>query len=577
MENEKKSWWKSFKSFIKKILPGKKAAVTLGIAASAMGANMDKANASDYIVERIDDKAVTDVANELNVNPVDLKNLTVDASQLEQRIDTRSDLEKASDAIKDIKSGVNSVENVWSSVTNLGNSSSIKSTVNNAERVVNNVNKSQDTLSQLLSKPSVKETKTEEVKSEKVEVENEKTDSVVSEKSSSSKEVKHEDKVQVKSDVDKVLANSHFDTVKENPYDIEDALSSEIVDLNLKLSKARYDGNFELAKQLEEQIELKRAQRIELTELRRSEGITSDVLEHSPEYQQREYTPERVEKLTAFTKLSPNWTTGEKISVLSSGIIDLKVAITGCIKNGDIETANKLIRVHNEALKQRYELSKTAHEEQGNPEYDLHMPENYDRYNIRNHSSKVQDTKQVEKEEKKSKYSPSKLEGIDVEDIFGNIDLASAATASKANIATNSTQDLDYSKLSNVSVGQMGILEEDEMPQETPHKEEDEYAKLSNVSAGQMGIWNELEEMLDDNINANSTTSNNNKKEVKVEEKAEKTEVKEKINTESKTVDNYKANAEKINVDDIFKDLNINEFIDKGKNAKSRDDDGEER
>ena len=83
--------------------------------------------------------------------------------------------------------------------------------------------------------------------------------------------------------------------------------------------------------------------------------------------------------------------------------------------------------------------------------------------------------------------------------------------------------------------------------------------------------------MLDDNINANSTTSNNNKKEVKVEEKAEKTEVKEKINTESKTVDNYKANAEKINVDDIFKDLNINEFIDKGKNAKSRDDDGEER
>ena len=83
MENEKKSWWKSFKSFIKKILPGKKAAVTLGIAASAMGANMDKANASDYIVERIDDKAVTDVANELNVNPVDLKHLTVDASQLE--------------------------------------------------------------------------------------------------------------------------------------------------------------------------------------------------------------------------------------------------------------------------------------------------------------------------------------------------------------------------------------------------------------------------------------------------------------------------------------------------------------
>ena len=572
-ENEKKSWWKSFKSFIKKILPGKKAAVTLGIAASAMGANMDKANASDYIVERIDDKAVTDVANELNVNPVDLKNLTVDASQLEQRIDARSDWEKARDAVQDVQTGVNSVENVFGAINNLGRSSSINSTINNAERVVDNFNKGQDTLSQLLSKPSVKETKSEKVKTENVE--NEKSDSLIVERTVPEKKVEKTDKVQEMSDVDKVLQNSHFDTVKQNPYDIEDALSSEIVDLNLKLSKARYDGNFELAKQLEEQIELKRAQRIELTNLRREEGITSDRLEHAPESMQRDYTPERVEKLVAFTNLSPNWTTGEKIAVLSSGIVDLKVAIDGCIKNGDIETANKLIKVHNEALKERYALSKMAHEEQGNPEYDLHMPENYDRYGIRNSSSKEQVTTQkTEKEDKDTKYSPSKVEGIDVEDIFGNIDLAAAATTAQVTAPTK--QDLDYEKLSNVSMGQMGVLEEDEIVKETPKKEDLDYEKLSNVSAGQMGIWNELEDMLDEDTSSTSTTTDN-KKEVVLEEKEKAEEVKQTPQTDSKTVDNYKANAGKISVDDIFKDLNINDFVEKGKNAKSRDDDGEER
>ena len=569
-ENEKKSWWKSFKSFIKKILPGKKAAVTLGIAASAMGANMDKANASDYIVERIDDKAVTDVANELNVNPVDLKNLTVDASQLEQRIDARSDWEKARDAVQDVQTGVNSVENVFGAINNLGRSSSINSTIHNAERVVDNFNKGQDTLSQLLSKPSVKETKSEEVKTEKVE--SEKSDSVIVERTVPEKKVEKTDKVQEMSDVDKVLPNLHYDKIKQNLYDIEDALSNEIVDLNLKLSKARYDGNFELAKQLEEQIELKRAQRIELTNLRREEGITSDRLEYAPESMQRDYTPERVEKLVAFTNLSPNWTTGEKIAVLSSGIVDLKVAIDGCIKNGDIETANKLIKVHNEALKERYALSKMAHEEQGNPEYDLHMPENYDRYGIKNSSSKEQVATQ--KEDKDTKYSPSKVEGIDVEDIFGNIDLAAAATTAQVTAPTK--QDLDYEKLSNVSMGQMGVLEEDEIVKETPKKEDLDYEKLSNVSAGQMGIWNELEDMLDEDTSSTSTTTDN-KKEVVLEEKEKAEEVKQTPQTDSKTVDNYKANAGKISVDDIFKDLNINDFVEKGKNAKSRDDDGEER
>lgn len=572
-ENEKKSWWKSFKSFIKKILPGKKAAVTLGIAATAMGANMDKANASDYIVERTDGKAITDVAHELNVNPVDLKNLTVDANQLEQRIDARSDLEKASDTLKNVNTGVRSVENVWSSVNNLGKSSSIKSTVNNAQRVVDNVNKGQDTLSQLLSKPSVKETKTEEVKTEKAEVENQKADTTIAKDTSSAKEVKQTDKSKVISDTDKVLANSHFDSIKQNPYDMEDALSSEIVDLNLKLSKARYDGNFELAKQLEKQLEAKRAQRIELTELRRSEGITADVLEHSPEYQDREYTPERVERLTAFTKLSPNWTSGEKLAVLSSGILDLKVAIDGCIKNGDVQTANKLIRVHNEALKQRYELAKIAHEEQGNSEFDVHMPKNYDRYGLKNRSS--QETVSKTEKEEKSKYSPSKVEGIDVEDIFGDIDLAAAVA--NAQVAQATQQDLDASKLSDVSVGQMGILEEDEMPKEAPKKEELDYEKLSNVSAGQMGIWNELEEMLDNEINkTSSATSTDNKKEVTVEEKAEKQEVKQTVSKDTKTVDNYKSNEEKINIDDLFKHINLNEFIEKGKDTKSHDD-GEER
>ena len=216
-----------------------------------------------------------------------------------------------------------------------------------------------------------------------------------------------------------------------------------------------------------------------------------------------------------------------------------------------------------------------AHEEQGNPEYDLHMPENYDRYGIKNSSSKEQvATQKTQKEDKDTKYSPSKVEGIDVEDIFGNIDLAAAATTAQVTAPTK--QDLDYEKLSNVSMGQMGVLEEDEIVKETPKKEDLDYEKLSNVSAGQMGIWNELEDMLDEDTSSTSTTTDN-KKEVVLEEKEKAEEVKQTPQTDSKTVDNYKANAEKISVDDIFKDLNINDFVEKGKNAKSRDDDGEER
>ena len=604
MDNEKKSLWTRFKSFIKKVMPGKKTLAIGAAAASMMAANIDKADAAELRVDLNEGNRTVDTvkenatSNPLRVSLSDSQNptVTVEKSSLERFADN---VKATKSTISTVRNGIGSIENVASSIENLGKSSNIGNVISNTENTVRRtetatqkVNESEQAVSQLLkvnqARKKMLEDKgyTDGAKTVQKNIDNlqakvsdnkeivEKVDTSKVETQKIENTAKTE-KVKQTVDNSKVERNE-FSHIKFNPFDKENALSNKIVDLKVQASQAKYNNDMELYNQLTSEIKSLEAERIKMTEARINDGVIPDVADDSSEFQSRDVSPEKFEKLTAFTNLSPEWTSGEKLAVLSNGLTDLKLAISDCKKNGDQITAQKLVEVYNKAMVQRYELAVEASKNPNSPANELKMPDSYHTYIAKTVHSKTTKTKNIKnpeykQETKKTVVSPYKVNdpSIDADSLVNSI-LNSNTTATR----------VDETKLNDVSMGQMGIIEEDKKVEVKPTKSQINEEKLQNVSVGQMGTFEgmDLDAMIDEALNTRTDKSENNKETKVIKTNDEKKETK---TQKAKNVNPNKSdyivgnNGEKININDIFNDIGINEqkF---SKQDKSKDD-GQER
>lgn len=594
MDNEKKSLWTRFKSFIKKVMPGKKTLAIGAAAASMMAANIDKADAAELRVDLNEGNRTVDTvkenatSNPLRVSLSDSQNptVTVEKSSLERFADN---VKATKNTINTVKNGVGSIEQVASSIGNLGKSTNIGNVISNTENTVRKtenatqkVNESEQAVSQLLkvnqARKKMLEDKgyTDGAKTLQKNIDNLQAKIQVTENQETVEKATTSNTEKVKPTVDNSkLERNEFSHIKFNPFDKEDELSNKIVNLKGQASQAKYNNDMELYNQLTSEIKTLEAERIKITEARINNGVIPDVADNSTEFQSRDVSPEKFEKLTAFTNLSPEWTSGKKLAVLSNGLTDLKLAISDCKKNGDQITAQKLVEVYNKAMVQRYELAVEASKNPNSPANELKMPDSYHTYIAKTVHSKTTKTKNIKnpeykQETKKTVVSPYKVNdpSIDADSLVNSI------------FNSNANTRVDETKLNDVSMGQMGIIEEDEKVEVKPTKSQINEEKLQNVSVGQMGTFEgiDLDAMIDEALNTR-TAKSENKKEQKIiktndDQKETKTQKAKNVNP-NKSDYIVGNNGEKININDIFNDIGINEqkF---SKQDKSKDD-GQER
>ena len=239
--------------------------------------------------------------------------------------------------------------------------------------------------------------------------------------------------------------------------------------------------------------------------------------------------------------------------------------------------AQKLVEVYNKAMVQRYELAVETSKNPSSPANELKMPDSYHTYIAKTVHSKTTKTKNIKNPEykqeiKKTVVSPYKVNdpSIDADSLVNSILNTSNATATK----------IDETKLNDVSMGQMGVLEEDEKVNAKPTKPQINEEKLQNVSVGQMGTFEgmDLDAMIDEALNTRTAKSENKKEQKVVKTNDSKKETK---TQKAKTVNPNKSdyivgnNGEKISINDIFNDIGINEQT-FNKQDKSKDD-GQER
>lgn len=601
MDNEKKSLWTRFKSFIKKVMPGKKTLAIGAAAASMMAANIDKADAAELRVDLNEGNRTVDTvkenvtSNPLRVSLSDSQNptVTVEKSSLERFADN---VKATKNTINTVRNGIGSIENVASSIENLGKSSNIGNVISNTENTIRRtetatqkVNESEQAVSQLLqvnqARKKMLEDKgyTDGAKTLQKNIDNlqsqiqvtENQETVEKATTSNVENITKTEKVKPAIDNSK-LERNEFSHINFNPFDKENALSNKIVDLKVQASQAKYNNDMELYNQLTSEIKSLEAERIKMTEARINDGVIPDVADDSAEFQSRDVSPEKFEKLTAFTNLSPEWTSGEKLAVLSNGLTDLKLAISDCKKNGDQITAQKLVEVYNKAMVQRYELAVEASKNPSSPANELKMPDSYHSYIARTVHSKTTKSKNIKnpeykQETKKAVVSPYKVNDTSID--------ADSLVNSILNSNTPSTK-IDETKLNDVSMGQMGVLEEDKKVNVKPTKSQINEEKLQNVSVGQMGTFEgiDLDAMIDEALNTRTAKSENKKEQKVIKTNDDKKETK---TQKAKNVNPNKSdyivgnNGEKININDIFNDIGINEQT-FSKQDKSKDD-GQER
>ena len=490
-ENQKKSiWaraaiaiWNILPDGIKKIKPVMRTlgSIALGGTVALGGASITEASNSDIMaVARDNNKVASDVVKEQATNPLDLKTASININDLQASADSRSSFEKSvSDAMK-VARAADSARDVVNSALNLGNSANLETAVKNAEKVFNQAQESEKLASQLLAKSSVEkaqtennkevvaETKADKDNKEEIEENQSFEDNVESQPIDNSIESLDPEIInRIKAD------NAHFNSIKVNPYDLEDDLSNKRVDLNLAASQLKYQmkqmklsGNYdkiayeELNSQYEEIIAEYNAAGEQLQQLakrRRADeqkvkdglieehdAFRAEVLTDSPEYQAREFTPEQLQELIAFRNLDPNLEPGVKIHILSDGLTDIKVAIDGLKKNG--YDVGELVQIYNEVLVQRYELAKEALEHPDDPQYDLRAPIPEDAYpkaevyetTVQSKEERVE--KSAQEEENIEQLAPDRVSINDMGNLIGfdaALEAELAKEQEKATISNN--------------------------------------------------------------------------------------------------------------------------------------------
>ena len=531
MENEQKSWWTSFKNFIKKIMPGKKAAVTLGLAASAMAVNAEKANASEIVtVPRNNVKIVSDVSKEAKINPVDLNSSKVSVQDLQASANSRSGFDKTIDTLARVNRGLHSVNDLSNSMSNLGRSRDLGDTLNNLENVLQSAQKGEQTMSQVLSKPGVKEAKVSETKNDEIVAVKREQVKVVEEKNESEKVTIGNVNENVSTDENE---NNHVEPVNVEQIEITD---NDVLEV---------DGD----------------------------KYSASHVKYNPD--NKEFLPSMnyINRVISRTLPSSTLTAGENISMIADARIDLIRYQNIAKQQGKMEIVEEIRKALIECDKYYIPLQEEAIKNAGAPEYDLHTPEAYPHYEPNNTTIETEIVENVEKTSDKTSIDKVELEkekvGISQMGNFSNLDsLLDQAIAEDqqkdVTVQTPATityhqSKIDESKLADVSIGQMGdfenldhLLDEDVVePQKTTHESqtsyknlESEQSKSENVTISEMGNFKNLDTLLDEAIEedqAKDVAVNDFNKRIKV--------------------DKHKSNENKMNFDSYKQKNTINKYI----------------
>lgn len=251
MEKEKLSVWKKIKNLIKKVMPSKKTIAIASVSAAMTAAVMDKTN--DTVVQEEPDTSTpyTDSARDIQQNPLDMDNLTIDANALKNPFAF-----KETDFEKSYKS------------------SSEKSEINEVK-----VSSSENTVSQVLAKPKVKE----EPKIEDKEI-NEVENVVTQEKTIDTKDNTKDNTVETKytqSDIDKIIASLNPDPTLSD-LDKISALSGGLKDLKGAINSLSMNGDISSAERLTKTYISTKQKYDELTQkTKQTQAPTSNLFEEN--------------------------------------------------------------------------------------------------------------------------------------------------------------------------------------------------------------------------------------------------------------------------------------------------------
>lgn len=532
-----------------------------GILAGLVGfsAAPDKAHAEEFNKEVPNNAKVTDMAHETSQNPVNLNNFSVKVDNL------KNETQKTEQNINKVNQNINSVGNVFNSLGNLGRASNLQDALNRTEGLFNNIqtatDKTKDTAKMF------EKTKKSEIKNEEKETKPEVTKQAEVEKASK-KDMKMKANVKTANtkfnieEIENMITEDYLKLVGNRPTSIENALSEEIVSLNQKISQANYnirmninkaENEKELAKLMASKDKLLSV-RIKLTEARRNnEAVKADtevqkvVKDYSAKAKYQPQTAESIKELTSFRTLSPNLEPGQKIAQLSTGLTDLKVAITKAQQNGD-KAVTDLVKIYNEVLVQRYQIAKEAAEHPNDPKYDLRKPVSKD------DKPKVEKTKMEE-----TKKYPPHLANIKSQEIFDQIlgkktePVNTITTEAKPTKVTKTEvkEEMKPEKASRKEIpASIKNINSSDLFANITRKDNTNYNmdELNNVSYGQAGILAEDEKP----TVTKKSEINNTKKEEKTTVKPETTTKIETKSTNTKGLDKYKANLKNIDVNTLF-------------------------
>lgn len=529
---------KEKKSFLKKW--AQRIGLALGLTASTLALGTGDANANEINVDDKNNVKVTDNVEQANTSSAAL-------SRLEQLIEQNNKLFENNNQINFNKTS-NSISDLADSVSKVSKSSNLNSKINTVKTVSDSIDKANDAINNVTNKFE----KTNQVLSQVLNTDKTQVKSVESEEIktiTNNKDLAHDEISQTLSTDEAIakdiISRTHFSAIKYNPYDKEDALSDEIVSLSQQISEAKYNGNDKLAHYLTLRRDELKQQRIEITNNRLENDVQPQVLNNTYEYKSRDITPEKLDELTDFARnSSEDWTPGQKLAHYSNGLTNLNIAIEGYIKNNNPDTMSKTDRTNYyhtlSQLLQVYELvkeettliGKEAEKNINNPAYNLELPKyDYQRKSsttinnekpivsnepvpqVRiNHSKKTvgrwEDKVPVQiYNPEYTRQQPTEKAPVteDIEEVKITQEVQKTQTSTEAKI--------DESKLADVSVGQMGIFEDEEPEKPARQPGEIDESKLADVSIGQMGawdwdkIWDDIESIVDEEIARNQTSN----------------------------------------------------------------------
>ena len=383
----------------------------------------------------------------------------------------------------------------------------------------------------------------------------------------------------VETRVKELLAESKFRNLRYLPHTLETDLSNEIVELQTKISQARYNGNKELAEMLTLKVNDLRAQRIALTEARLNQGVQHEISTDKLDFIDKKYiSPEELNTLTYFVdNVSDDWTVGQKITNYAEGALRLEVTINGYIQNNNpdefsiedrenyYKVLDRLLTAYNTAKEQNEILAAQALENPSAPEYNLENPnveketasasvEEIDEAEVSNYSGLIDDrnenisadefkTTEVEEtqfeevseieevaEEPQTtggliddRTEVSETEYTEADVTFDNVEIQDKPGVFKTRVIEDdepvvTSRIINEEKLHDVSVGQMGDfdIKEEEVPQEI-HSGKVDFEKIAE-GVDQMGMWSEIEDVLDEEVEKLEAKTNKKNKSTKIVE-----------------------------------------------------------